>query len=53
MELHPFPQVEHIHLAVLQNVPGLGQVGEIVELGVNGEEAIEEIKAVEELNVHQ
>jgi hypothetical protein len=35
--------VEHIDLAILQNVPGLGQVGEIVELGVDGEEAIEEI----------
>ena len=43
MELDPLAQVEHIDFAVLQDVPGLGQLGDIVELGIDGDQAIEEI----------
>jgi hypothetical protein len=42
-ELDPFPQVKHIDLAVFQDLPGFGQVGDIVQLAIDGEQAVEEI----------
>jgi hypothetical protein len=43
MELHAFPQVEHVNLTVLEDLPGFGQVWHSVPLSIEGEQAIEEI----------
>ena len=43
VELHPLAQVEHIDLTVFQDVPGFSQLGDIIELSIDGEQAIKEI----------
>ena len=43
MEFHAFAQMEDIDLAVLQDLPGLGQVWYIVQVGIDGDQAVEQI----------
>jgi hypothetical protein len=43
VEFHPLAQMEHIDLAVLEDLPGFGEVGDKIQLGINSDQAIEEI----------
>jgi hypothetical protein len=42
-EFNPLAQTKHIDLAILQDVPGFSELGDIVQLAIDGEQAVEEI----------
>jgi hypothetical protein len=43
VELDSLAQVEHVDLAVLEDLPRFGEVRDIIQLGINGDQAVEEI----------
>jgi hypothetical protein len=43
MEFHPLTQPEHIHLAVVLRLPGLGQLRHIVQVLVDRHQTVEEV----------
>jgi hypothetical protein len=43
VELHPLAQVKQVDFAVLQDLPGLSQVWDIVQLCIDGNQAVEQV----------